>query len=70
MKRLRYLLLALLALVLIALVASFRPDRDPATLEVRYATPPSQFIDVGGARVHYRDRGSGPAIGPLQGDVS
>ena len=31
-------------------------------LERRYATPPSQFVEVDGVRFHYRDEGAGPVI--------
>ena len=40
---------------------------DANVLEARYATPPSKFIDVDGLRIHYRDRGHGPAIVLLHG---
>jgi pimeloyl-ACP methyl ester carboxylesterase len=46
----------------VVLATGFRPDRDPATLEARYATPPSRFVEVDGLRVHYRDRGAGPTV--------
>ncbi len=62
--------LAVLAVLVIAAGAGFRFDRDPAPLEAKYATPPSKFIDVGGARVHYRDRGAGPPIVLLHGSNS
>src|SRR5581483_4009099 len=61
-KKVRRVLLALLALVVLVLAAGVRFDRDPGDLEAKYATPPSKFIDVDGARVHYRDTGSGPPI--------
>ncbi len=58
-------------LVLVALVLSgVRCDRSPAEVEARRATPPSRFVAVDGMRVHYRDRGSGPAIVLLHGSNS
>jgi len=33
-----------------------------ATLEARYATPDSRFVDIDGVRVHYMDQGEGPAV--------
>lgn len=33
-----------------------------ATLEARYATPDSRFVDIDGIRVHYMDQGEGPAV--------
>ena len=34
------------------------PDRERAALEVQYAAPPSQFINVAGVRLHVRDTGA------------
>ena len=47
--------LALIAALGVA--ASWEPDRPAATLEARWAQPPSTFIDVKGQRVHLRDEG-------------
>jgi pimeloyl-ACP methyl ester carboxylesterase len=66
-RKLRRVLLGLFGAAVVVLAAGFRPDRDPEELEARLATPPSKFIDVGGARVHYRDRGAGPPIVLLHG---
>lgn len=66
----RRIALALLALVLVALAAGFRRDRDPAALEAQYATTPSRFVQVDGLRVHYRDRGTGPAVVLIHGSNS
>ncbi len=53
------------ALVAVVAVAAIRlgaltPSREE--VEARFATPPSQFIEVDGARLHVRDEGQGPAI--------
>src|SRR5437016_580010 len=62
MKRvLRRVGVAFLAVVVLLLVVGFRFDRDAAKLEAKYAIAPSKFVDIGGARVHYRDRGLGPS---------
>jgi pimeloyl-ACP methyl ester carboxylesterase len=37
--------------------ANWRPDRPVAELAARWALPPSQFLDIGGMRVHVRDEG-------------
>lgn len=37
-------------------------DVPAAQVEARWATPPSQFIDIDGARLHYRDEGEGPIV--------
>ena len=54
----------LIALVLIAFAVAAWIWRDiPAEkLEARYATPASQFAEIDGARIHYRDEGQGPAV--------
>lgn len=57
---------ALLALGVL-LLSGVRCDRAPAEVEGRLATPPSRFVEVDGLRVHYRDRGRGPAIVLLHG---
>ena len=72
MRILRGILLALawlagglLALVLIAFAIAAWVWRDiPAErLEARYATPASQFAEIDGARIHFRDEGGpGPAL--------
>ena len=46
------------------------PDISRATLEAKYATPPSQFLTLAdGARVHYRDQGpkNAPALVLIHG---
>jgi pimeloyl-ACP methyl ester carboxylesterase len=51
------------ALVASFLVASlFYRDIPAAELEAKWAGPPSQFIEIDGLRVHYRDEGSGPPL--------
>ena len=72
MRFLRGILLALawlagglVALVLMAFAIAAWIWRDiPAErLEARYATPASQFAEIDGARIHYRDEGGpGPAV--------
>ena len=66
MRKLKWTSGVLAVLVLIVL-SGVRCDRSPAEVEARRATPPSRFVDVDGMRVHYRDRGSGPAIVLLHG---
>ena len=57
------------ALVLL-LALGIRRDRPAAKVEARYATAPSKFLAVDGMRVHYRDRGAGPAVVLLHGSSS
>ncbi len=40
----------------------FYRDIPAAELEAKWATPPSQFIEVDGLRIHYREDGQGPVI--------
>lgn len=42
-------------------------ETDPSESMARYGGPPSQFLDVGGTRVHYRDEGTGPVLVLLHG---
>jgi pimeloyl-ACP methyl ester carboxylesterase len=37
-------------------------DIPAAELEARYASPASRFMNIDGARIHYRDEGSGPPV--------
>lgn len=68
--RIVYMLLLLLLLALVAVGWwLYVPDEDRATLERRWAPPPSQFVDVAGIRLHLRDTGprDAPAIILLHG---
>ena len=62
-----------LALVLAVMLASawamITPDQPRAALERVYATPPSQFVDILGLRLHLRDTGprDAPAVILLHG---
>ena len=56
----RALLLVLAGAVffgLIGLVMSWAPDQPVDELKVRWARPPSRFIEINGMQVHYRDEG-------------
>jgi pimeloyl-ACP methyl ester carboxylesterase len=52
-----------LVLMLAGIAASWAPDRSPSELAARWATPPSQFIELQGMQVHLRDEG--PRDDPL-----
>jgi pimeloyl-ACP methyl ester carboxylesterase len=59
--------MALTAVVLLAALLTgwaWTPDRPRAELEVRYAAPPSTFVQLDGLRVHVRD--TGPSAVPGQ----
>jgi len=65
-------LAAILTLALAALAAALWVYRDipAATLEARYAGPGSKFINIDGARIHFRDEGTGPAIVLVHADFA
>ena len=53
----------LAALALGLLVAAwFYRDHPAAQVEARWATPPSQFVEIDGVRLHYREEGEGPPV--------
>lgn len=61
-------------LLLVALIALFTigytPDTDPAAMRAKYASPASQFVDIGGGvTMHVRDEGKrdGPVLVLLHG---
>jgi pimeloyl-ACP methyl ester carboxylesterase len=57
-------LATLIGLTALAVAAAVWIYRDIPTdeLELKYASPPSQFVEVDGVRFHYRDEGQGPVI--------
>jgi pimeloyl-ACP methyl ester carboxylesterase len=58
MKRITVRVVAGLAIVLAGLVVyGWAPDKTLAELKPQYAPPPSQFVEVEGVQVHYRDEG-------------
>ena len=52
-------------LAALGFAATWEPDRPPAPLEARWATPPSTFIDDNGQRVHLRDEGPRADSSPI-----
>jgi len=59
----KVVLWSLAALALGLLVAAwFYRDHPPAQVEARWATPPSQFLEIDGVRLHYREEGEGPPV--------
>lgn len=58
-------LVAILLVLVVAWLALFRGDIPYETLEARYATPTSRYVDLpGGVHLHYRDEGNpqGPTL--------
>ena len=43
------------------------PSVPLSTLESRYTTPTSRFVDIDGVRMHYKDEGTGPVVVMLTG---
>jgi pimeloyl-ACP methyl ester carboxylesterase len=71
MKRVaRWAGIGLAVVVISVVVLGVRCDRPAAEVEARWAKPPSKFLEVDGLRIHYRDRGTGPAIVLLHGSNS
>ncbi len=48
-----------------ALVLSWAPDRSVEDLSARWAPPPSEFVRIGGMRVHLRDEGPRKGATPI-----
>src|SRR5271165_604451 len=66
------IVVAILGLMISAFLYFSDPDIPRATLEAKYATPPSQFVQLAdGARAHVRDRGprDAPAIVLIHGNM-
>jgi pimeloyl-ACP methyl ester carboxylesterase len=59
----------LVALLTAGVVAARRGalDADPAEALARYGVAPSQFVEIDGTRLHYRDEGRGPVLVLLHG---
>jgi len=66
-KRLRWILLAVLALAGLGVAVLYTPDLPLDELKARWAGPPSKLMALQGLDVHYRDEGSGPAVLLLHG---
>ena len=69
-RKRRTMILTVLAVLTLALAAwLYTPDKPRATLEARYAAPPSTFVDAAGIRLHVRDTGprDAPALVLLHG---
>jgi pimeloyl-ACP methyl ester carboxylesterase len=69
MKKVAVVVAALLALLIAGVVAARRGalDADPAEALARYGGAPSQFVEIDGTRLHYRDEGRGPVLVLLHG---
>jgi pimeloyl-ACP methyl ester carboxylesterase len=70
MKRILLSLVAVFVLLGGLTVSQSRADLPAVELEAKYAPKPSQFAEVQGLRVHYRDEGVGPPIVLIHGTSS
>ncbi len=69
-KLLKYTLIACVCILIMLILAFFIlrvPDIPLKDLKARYASSPSQFIDIKGLQVHYRKQGEGESIILLHG---
>jgi pimeloyl-ACP methyl ester carboxylesterase len=67
LKYIGYSLLGLLSLVIVVSVAWYQSDVDVSELVPTYFTAESSSIQIGDAKLHVRQRGSGPCIFLLHG---
>ncbi len=58
---------SLLLVAAIAIAAMVRPDIPLEALLPEYGAAPSQFVEIEGMRIHYRDEGAGPPLVLLHG---
>jgi pimeloyl-ACP methyl ester carboxylesterase len=56
--------------VLLIIGAVIYRDTSVAEVEAKWATPPSQFVEIDGVRMHYRDEGEGPVVVLLHANYS
>lgn len=67
MKKLAYGLLSLFVILVVAIASAVRLDIPAEKLKPKYANEHSEFVNVQGLTVHYRDQGSGTPIVLLHG---
>ena len=70
LRRLAWGLAVLALLVGLTLAFLWRSDVSRSELEARYAPPPSQFVELEGQRLHYRDEGEGPPLLLIHGTAA
>ncbi|MCE2996414.1 MAG: alpha/beta fold hydrolase [Cyclobacteriaceae bacterium] len=70
LKYIAYSLLGLLSLVIVVSVAWYQNDVDVSELVPTYFTAESSYIQIGDAKLHVRQRGSGPSIFLLHGSFA
>ncbi len=70
MKKTLWVLIIFLSVAALMAAFGLRLDMNPYDLEMEYATKSSDFIDVQGLRVHYRDQGQGFPVVLLHGTAA
>lgn len=70
MKNYQRILLAALILVAISILAMGQASRSLEKLKTTYANAESEFLEINGMPVHYRDEGSGPVIVLIHGTAA
>ena len=60
---------ALIGALLVVGAVVYR-DTPAAEVEAKWARPPSQFVEIDGVRMHYRDEGEGPVVVLLHANYS
>ncbi len=65
----RYIKGIIYGLVAVLLIGKFflSPDKTLGELAPKYASPPSQFMELDGRKIHYRDEGTGATIVLIHG---
>lgn len=67
---LRWLLIAIALLISVFVAASYHADIPVDELKAEFTNEESQFIDILGMPVHYRDEGSGPLLVLIHGTAA
>jgi pimeloyl-ACP methyl ester carboxylesterase len=65
LKITKWFFLIVLAIGMFFLIKDFKRDIPVETLKIKYALPPSQFMEIDGMQVHYRDEGNATDTIPL-----
>jgi pimeloyl-ACP methyl ester carboxylesterase len=56
-RSMELLLVVVVVFVIAGIFATWAPDRTVTQLSARWAKPPSQFVEIAGLRIHFRDEG-------------
>ncbi|MCU0443321.1 MAG: alpha/beta hydrolase [Microscillaceae bacterium] len=70
LRKIFYFLGAILGLLLLVLFFYAKSDIDVEQLKLKYTNQESEFVDIAGMQVHYRDEGAGETLVLLHGTSS